>query len=201
MRLKCSIAIAAFWPIVNGAGGNTSSAEAPPAVAILARRAASRRAVGPDAVDQRRLVADLAAGDVEHALLLVEGAGRHFGRMRVDGDGGQPFGRRHVAQVLAEVRLVDRQVVMERQDDGRDDAMRDVGFVTGHSRSPSGGGRLHGPRPDRAIMPENPLGRKRHDPNLRRCCICAGARLSGARRRAVRPRTSRREPKSSTSTR
>ena len=31
----------------------------------------------------------------------------------------------HVAQVLAEARLVDRQVVMERQDDGRDDAMRD----------------------------------------------------------------------------
>ena len=42
MRLKCSTAIATFWPIVNGAGGNTSSAEAPPAVAILARRAASR---------------------------------------------------------------------------------------------------------------------------------------------------------------
>ena len=42
MRLKCSVAIATFWPIVNGAGGNTSSAEAPPSVAILARRAASR---------------------------------------------------------------------------------------------------------------------------------------------------------------
>ena len=42
MRLKCSIAIATFWPMVNGAGGNTSSADAPPAVAILASRAASR---------------------------------------------------------------------------------------------------------------------------------------------------------------
>ena len=30
------------WPIVNGAGGNTSSAEAPPAAALFAMRAASR---------------------------------------------------------------------------------------------------------------------------------------------------------------
>ena len=42
MRLKCSTAMAEFWPSVNGAGGNTSSADAPPSVAIFARRAASR---------------------------------------------------------------------------------------------------------------------------------------------------------------
>ena len=41
MCLKCVTAIVAFWPMVNGAGGNTSSAEAPPAAAILASRAAS----------------------------------------------------------------------------------------------------------------------------------------------------------------
>ena len=41
MRLKCSTAMPACWPSVNGAGGNTSSAEAPPSVAILASRAAS----------------------------------------------------------------------------------------------------------------------------------------------------------------
>ena len=41
MRLKCSIAIAADWPSVNGAGGNTSSAEAPPSAAMPAMRAAS----------------------------------------------------------------------------------------------------------------------------------------------------------------
>src|SRR6478736_233 len=57
--------------------------------------------------------------------------------MRVDGDRRQSFRRDDVAQVLPEIRLVDRQVVMERQDDGRDDAMRDVGLVAGHSWSPS----------------------------------------------------------------
>ncbi len=41
MCLKCAIAIAVFWPSVNGAGGNTSSAEAPPSAAALAMRAAS----------------------------------------------------------------------------------------------------------------------------------------------------------------
>ena len=42
MRLKCASAISAFWPSVNGAGGNTSSAEAPPSAAMRAIRAASR---------------------------------------------------------------------------------------------------------------------------------------------------------------
>ena len=34
--------------------------------------------------------------------------------------------------MLAEVRLVDRQVIMERQDDRRDDAMRDIAGVARH---------------------------------------------------------------------
>ena len=42
MRLKCASAISGDWPSVNGAGGNTSSAEAPPSAAMRAMRAASR---------------------------------------------------------------------------------------------------------------------------------------------------------------
>ena len=41
MRLKCASAICGDWPSVNGAGGNTSSAEAPPCAAMRAMRAAS----------------------------------------------------------------------------------------------------------------------------------------------------------------
>src|SRR5216117_3183297 len=42
MRRKWVSAISGDWPSVNGAGGNTSSAEAPPALAMRAMRAASR---------------------------------------------------------------------------------------------------------------------------------------------------------------
>ena len=132
MRLKCSTAIAAFWPSVNGAGGNTSSAEAPPSVAILAMRAASRRPSAQMPLTIGSLAPISSCGDVEHALLLVERAGCHLGRVRVDGDGREALGRGHVAQVLAEARLVDRQVVVERQEDGRNDAVRDVALVAGH---------------------------------------------------------------------
>ncbi len=41
MRLKWASAISGDWPSVNGAGGNTSSAEAPPSAAMRAIRAAS----------------------------------------------------------------------------------------------------------------------------------------------------------------
>ena len=41
IREKCASAICGDWPSVNGAGGNTRSAEAPPAVAMRAIRAAS----------------------------------------------------------------------------------------------------------------------------------------------------------------
>ena len=41
MRLKCATAISGDCPSVNGAGGNTSSAEAPPSAAMRAIRAAS----------------------------------------------------------------------------------------------------------------------------------------------------------------
>ena len=42
MRLKWASAISGDWPSVKGAGGNTSSAEAPPSAAMRAMRAASR---------------------------------------------------------------------------------------------------------------------------------------------------------------
>src|SRR5262249_32671437 len=92
------------------------------------------RAVGPDAVDQRDAVADLVLRDVEHAPLLVEAAGGDLGRMRVDGDRGEALGRRDVAQVTAEALLVDREIVVERQQHGRDDAMGNEVGVTGHFR-------------------------------------------------------------------
>src|SRR6185295_13254599 len=122
-------------------------------------------AVGPDAVDQRRGVADLAAGDVEHALLFVEGARGHLGGMRVDGDGGQTIDRGDVAQMLPEVRLVDREIVVERQDDRRDDAMRDVGLVTGHFDLHRNG--------HLGYYASKYAGEERHDEKLCRCCVRA----------------------------
>ena len=83
-------------------------------------------AVGPDAVDDRQPGPDLVLRDVEHAALLVEAAGGDLGRMRVDGDGRQAFDRRHVAQMLAEARLVDGEIVVERQQHRRDHAVRDI---------------------------------------------------------------------------
>ena len=132
MRLKCASAISGDCCSVNGAGGNTSSAEAPPSVAMRGDARRFEAAVGPDAVDDRQLAADLVLRDLEHAPLLVEGAGGDLGRMRVDGDRRDARRRRHVAQVLAEALLVDREVVVERQQHRRDDAVRDVGGVTGH---------------------------------------------------------------------
>src|SRR5687767_2988855 len=80
-------------------------------------------AIGVDAVDDREL--ELLFRDLEHAPLLVECARGDFGGMRIDRDGGQPFDRRHVAQMRAVRGLVDRQVLVERQQDRRDHAGRD----------------------------------------------------------------------------
>ena len=64
-------------------------------------------AVGPDAVDDRQLAADLVLRDGEHAALLIESAGGDLGRMGVHGDGGEALDRRDVLQMLAEALLVD----------------------------------------------------------------------------------------------
>jgi len=74
----------------------------------------------------------LAYAPAADPALLVEGARRDLGRMRVDGDARKALHRRDVAQVAAEVLLVDREIVMERQQHRRDDAVRDEGLVTGH---------------------------------------------------------------------
>jgi hypothetical protein len=44
--------------------------------------------------------------------------------------------RRDVLQVLAEILLVDRKVVRERQQDGWNDTVRHIMGVSGHLRSP-----------------------------------------------------------------
>ena len=89
-------------------------------------------AVGPDAVDDGETLADLVLRDGEHAPLLIEAAGGDLGRMGVDGDGGEALHRGDVAQMAAEALLVDREIVVERQQHGRDDAVRDVVGMTGH---------------------------------------------------------------------
>src|SRR3954451_21177450 len=60
--------------------------------------------------------------------------------MRVDGERRDTFRCRDVADVRAEGALVDRQVVAERQQDRRNDAMRQIAGVSGHGPS-SGAGR------------------------------------------------------------
>ena len=72
----------------------------------------------------RQPVADLVQGEVEHPALLVEGAGMHLGGMRVGGDRGEPAHRRDIAQMLAEGRLVDGEILVEGQQAGGNDARR-----------------------------------------------------------------------------
>src|SRR6185295_15512269 len=81
-------------------------------------------AVGVDPVDDRQL--QFLSRNLKHAALFIEGAGGDFGGMRIDGDGGEPLDRRHIAQVRAVRRLVDRQVIVERQQHGGDDAGGEV---------------------------------------------------------------------------
>ena len=126
MRLKCASAICGDWPSVKGAGGNTSRAEAPPSAAMRAMRAASRLPSAQMPLTSGSAAADLVLRDLQHAALLLEGAGGDLGGMRVDGDGGDAAGGGHVAQVLAEARLVDGQVRIEGQQHGRDDAVGNV---------------------------------------------------------------------------
>ena len=90
-------------------------------------------AVGPDAMDQRQSVADLVLRDLEHPALLLEGAGGDFGRMRVDGQRRNALGRRDVADMAAERSLVDRQIVVERQQYRRDNAVWQIVRMTRHS--------------------------------------------------------------------
>src|SRR5579863_7662704 len=104
--------------------------------AALLRHARDARgfeaAVGPYPVNDRQPATDLVLGDVEDAALFLQAAGGDLGRVSIDGNGGEPFGRSDVAQMLAEALFVDRQVVCERQNDGRNDAVRQIVGMTGH---------------------------------------------------------------------
>jgi hypothetical protein len=55
--------------------------------------------------------------------------------MRVDGERGQALGRGDVADVAAEGALVDREIVVEREQDGRDDTVRQI-VVARHGVAP-----------------------------------------------------------------
>src|SRR6185503_628860 len=77
-------------------------------------------AVGVDAVDDRQ-IAQFILRHPQDPPLLVEAAGGDLRCVRVDRDRRDPFDRRHVAQVPAVRYLVDRQVVVKRQEHGRDD--------------------------------------------------------------------------------
>jgi hypothetical protein len=76
MRLKCAIAICGDWPSVKGAGGNTSSAEAPPSVAMRARRAASRlpSAQMPLTIGMRLPISDWAISSTRRCSSNVQDA-------------------------------------------------------------------------------------------------------------------------------
>ncbi len=52
--------------------------------------------------------------------------------MRVDGDGGHAFDRRDVLEVLAEILVVDSEIVGKRKDNGRNNAVRKIVGVTDH---------------------------------------------------------------------
>ncbi len=52
--------------------------------------------------------------------------------MRVDGNRRQPVDRGDVAQMRPEALLIDRKIVEERQQDGRNDAVRRILGVAGH---------------------------------------------------------------------
>ena len=132
MRLKCASAICGDWPSVKGAGGNTSRAEAPPSAAMRAMRAASRlpSAHTPLISGRRPPTSSWAMASTRRCSSKVQEATSVEWALMVmarDAVGGG-----HVAQVLAEARLVDGEVGIEGQQDGRDDAVRDVALVAGH---------------------------------------------------------------------
>jgi hypothetical protein len=104
--------------------------------AALLRHAGDTRgfqaAVGPYAVDDRQPAADLVLRDVQHPALLLVATGGDLGRMGIDCKGGEPLDRGNVGEMLAEALFIDRQVIRERQDNGRDHTVRQIMGVTGH---------------------------------------------------------------------
>src|SRR5207244_1655743 len=109
--------------------------------ATLRRHACETRgldaAVGPNAVDQRKAGANLVLRNIQHTLLFVEGAGSNLSRMRVNRNRGEALDRRDIAQVPAEARFVDREIVLERQEHRRNYALGYIGRVPWHRPSPA----------------------------------------------------------------
>ena len=115
-------------------GGNTSSAEAP----RRHRRdiGCDQARIGIDSGHHRQTVADLVHGQVENPSLLLDGAGMHLGGMGIDGDRGQALDRGDVPQMLAVFRRIDGEIIVERQQAGRNDAGGNEIFEAWHSLSP-----------------------------------------------------------------
>jgi hypothetical protein len=108
--------------------------------------------IGPDAVHDRQPIAHLFGSDLHDPALLVEGAGCDLGRMRIHGDGRKAFRSGDVAQMGAEALLVDGEVVIERQQQRRDDSSRNVGGMARH-RAVSCAGAAAAPRLTRGSWP------------------------------------------------
>ena len=94
-------------------------------------------AVRPDAVNDRQFAADFLARDLHDATLFVARARGDLGRVRVDRDRRQSLHRGDVAQMSAEARLVDREIVVQRQQDGRDHTLGHEIRMAAHVSSPS----------------------------------------------------------------
>src|ERR1700721_2972545 len=52
--------------------------------------------------------------------------------MRVDGNGREPLGGGHIAQMTAEAALIDGEIVIEGEQHGRNDTVRNVVRMSGH---------------------------------------------------------------------
>ena len=89
-------------------------------------------AIGVDAVDHRQGIAGLLHGKVEHAALLIEGAGMDLGGMGVDRDRRDAVDPGDVTQMIAGRLLVDGEVVVEGEQRGRDHAGGHVVVEAGH---------------------------------------------------------------------
>ena len=132
MRLKCASAISGDCCSVNGAGGKTSSAEAPPSAAMRAMRAASRlpSAQTPLTIGSLPPISSCAiastrrcSSNVQEAT-SVECAFRVIAEMPVVA----ATSRRWLRKLFSSI----DEIVVERQQHRRDDAVRNVGGVTGH---------------------------------------------------------------------
>ena len=132
MRLKCASAISGDCCSVNGAGGNTSSAEAPPSAAMRAIRAASRlpSAHMPLMIGSFAPISSCAIASTRRcSSKLQEATSVECALMVMALMPGVAATCRRWPRKLC---FVDREVVVERQQYRRDDAVGDVVWMAGH---------------------------------------------------------------------